>query len=172
MRSQPRWRSCRHSLADPSRLPVRFDPVEQPARTDARVAPRSSTRAASPRSAVTTATTRPAAAARATSATIVSSPSPPACTTSTGPVTPSATPPRARPSSTRTTCARDRDVATSRSCSRAAAPDRSFHQPSGRDPTTFAPSTTSTSRRSGAVEAGFDRGAVGPARARDLHPPS
>ena len=32
MRSQPRWRSCRHSLADLSRLPVRFDPLEQPAR--------------------------------------------------------------------------------------------------------------------------------------------
>src|SRR5918994_852768 len=106
-------------------------------------APPARTVAARARSAVTTAVASFAETAlRATSA-IVASPSPGACTVRTEPSRPSGTPARALPSRTSTTSAYARSAATSPRCSRAAAPGRSRHQPSGREPTTFAPSTIS-----------------------------
>ena len=73
-------------------------------------------------------------------------PEPGACTTSTRSAVPSATPLRAAPSSTTTTGTGSREAAAAaRICrtSRPAAAGRSRHQPSGRDPTTLAASTSS-----------------------------
>ncbi|MBV9313430.1 MAG: hypothetical protein JO100_06690 [Pseudonocardia sp.] len=87
------------------------------------------------------------AASARTSSTIAESPSVSACTTrSRGSGLDSAgTPARAEPSNTTVTglsSVPDRSAAASWSTSRAAAPGRSRHQPFGREPTTFAASTT------------------------------
>src|SRR4051812_13061651 len=65
---------------------------------------------------------------------------------------PAGTPPLAAPSSTSTTSSCGVSATTSASCSRRAAPARSFHQPSGRLPTTLAPSTTRTVVTRGSLE--------------------
>ena len=134
MRSQPRWRSCRHSLADLSRLPVRFDPVEQPART---THGRPQILDAGRESAVRGHDGDHPARSRRTERPPRRScrrPRRRACTTSTGPVRPSATPPRARPSSTRTTCERE----TGRG-------DEAVVQPSGRAGSVLPPAVGSGS---------------------------
>ncbi len=77
----------------------------------------------------------------------VSSPLPAACTTVTSSAVPTPTPPRAAPSRTTTTGPVSRPVPTAartRSTKVRAAPGRSRHQPSGRDPITFAASMRST----------------------------
>lgn len=102
-------------------------------------APRAATRSPSSRSADTSSTALSAASARATSA---SSPEPAACTTATPCDSPSSTPARAAPSST-TTTSYGSPATRSRSTSRAAAPARSRHHPSGTEPTTLAASTSS-----------------------------
>ena len=106
--------------------------VEQPGRAERHGADALDARpgGAGPRSRPTTRSPR-SAAARA-SATIVSSPSPFACTVRTWPSRPARTPPLAAPSSTSTTSSYAVSATSSASCSRRAAPARSFHQPSGR----------------------------------------
>src|SRR3954451_13015810 len=107
------------------------------------VGPALATRAASSRSAVTTVTCFPASAARCAWRTISLSPSFGACTTLTWPSRPAATPPLASPSRT-STMSPSTSAVISCSWRRRAAPARSFHHPSGRAPTTLAPSTTTT----------------------------
>ncbi len=77
----------------------------------------------------------------------MSSPTPSACTTRTPRSSPSWTPDRAAPSTTMTTGGTSRASATAsrtRRCRSRVAPARSRHHPDGRDPTTFAASTTNT----------------------------
>jgi len=97
-----------------------------------------------PRSADATVTSAPVDAWSRHLATISSSPEPGAWTVLTPATVPAGTPARAFPSSTRTTSSNSRCVLVSSAWSRAAAPARSCHQPSGTEPTTFAPSTTRT----------------------------
>ena len=118
------------------------------------VAASGSSRSRRPRSAVTTVTSGRSACptSSAVTRTIVSSPDPGASTTRTSPVSGASSPATARqaaPSSTTT-----KSVSTNRSCNaasrtsnRRAAPTRSRHHPSGRDPTTLAASTTTTCLR-------------------------
>ena len=84
------------------------------------------------------------------------------------PVATAGTPAFACPSSTSTISSYDVSATASRPCSRAAAPARSRHHPSGRDPTTFAPSTTSTRswRVTGAHRAGPGGRTSRPSRGR------
>jgi len=136
-------------------------PSSQPGpRTDA---PAATHRPRSSRSAVTT--TRGPDSSR-TRSTIASSPEPRASITRTGSppagdagesAGDAANPAFAAPSTTSTTSGAsaakpgtvspDAQARTSRSRSRTAAPARSRHQPSGRDPITFAPSTTTVTTR-------------------------
>ncbi len=97
-----------------------------------------------PRSADATVTSSPLSVWSRHRATIWSSPEPGACTVVTPAASPCGTPARAVPSSTSTTISNDRSAFLSSAWSLAAAPARSRHQPSGRQPTTFAPSTTKT----------------------------
>lgn len=130
-------------------------------------APSSCTRRRSSRSAVTTRHGRPCAL-RASS-TIRSSPLPGASSTRTSGT--EATP-RAWPSTTRTISygpgygpSAGPPATASRSRNRSAAPRRSRHQPSGTDPTTLAPSTTSRGRRgrsSGFIAPGCQSNHQGP----------
>src|SRR6478735_11280624 len=106
--------------------------------------PSASTRWRSARSALITTTSSPRALAAADSVTMAASPSREACTVRRWPSRPRGTPAFAWPSSTSTISSYDVSATASRPCRRAAAPGRSRHHPSGRDPTTFAPSTTST----------------------------
>lgn len=123
------------------------------------------TRSASLRSAVTTTAPRWAWAM----ATIVSSPSAGACTTSTPSTSLSSAPARAPPSSTSFTGGSSRPevtVARTRSVKRRAAPTRSRHQPVGRDPITLAASITSIPRasRQPALAGGPSHALTGPDR--------
>src|SRR6478735_4479519 len=106
--------------------------------------PSASTRWRSTRSALITTTSSPRPRAAAASVTMAASPSREACTVRRWPSRPRGTPAFAWPSSTSTISSYDVSATASRPCRRAAAPGRSRHHPSGRDPTTFAPSTTST----------------------------
>ena len=108
------------------------------------VTPRGSSRDNRPRSADATVTASPLAVWSRHCATTSSSPTPGACTVVTPATSPSGTPAPALPSSTRTTQSNDRSAFWSPAWSLAAAPARSRHQPSGTEPTTFAPSTTKT----------------------------